>query len=74
MGAILATGLLDIGGRNMVVSLTTRSGVSKIEAVVSMLVFSNFWNWFPYINFIALTLTPSAYIGVTTDLKIPTNF
>lgn len=74
MGAILATGILDIGGRNMVVSLTTRSGVAKIEAVVSMLVFSNFWNWFPYINFIGLTLTPSAYIGVTTDLKVPANF
>lgn len=74
MGAILATGLLDIGGRNMVVSLTTRSGVSKIESVVSMLVFSNFWNWFPYINFIGLTLTPSAYIGVTTDLSVPANF
>lgn len=74
MGAILATGILDIGGRNMVVSLTTRSGVSKIEAVVSMLVFSNFWNWFPYINFLGLALTPSAYIGVTAELKVPANF
>lgn len=74
MGAILATGLLDIGGRNMVVSLTTRSGVAKIEAVVSMLIFSNFWNWFPYINLVGLTLTPSAYIGVTTDLGVPSSF
>lgn len=74
MGAILATGLLDIGGRNMVVSLTTRSGIAKIDAVIGMLVFSNFWNWFPFINFIGLTITPSAYIGVTSDLKIPTSF
>lgn len=74
MGAILATGLLDIGGRNMTVSLTTRSGIAKIDAVIGMLVFSNFWNWFPFINFIGMTITASAYIGVTSDLKIPTSF
>lgn len=30
MGAILSIGMLDIGGRNMNVSLTTRSGMPKI--------------------------------------------
>lgn len=30
MGAILSIGMLDIGGRNMSVSLTTRSGMPKI--------------------------------------------
>lgn len=65
MGAILSFGMLDIGGRNMAVSLTTRSGLPKLESVVGMLVFTQFWNWFPYINFIGLTLTPSIFIGVT---------
>lgn len=39
-----------------------------------MIIFTQAWNWFPYLNFIGLTLTPSAYIGVTTDLKVPTSF
>jgi len=30
MGAIISIGILDIGGRNMNVSLTTRSGMPKI--------------------------------------------
>jgi len=30
MGAILSIGILDIGGRNMTVSLTTRTGMPKI--------------------------------------------
>lgn len=30
LGAILAIGLLDVGGRNMTVSLTTRSGMPKL--------------------------------------------
>lgn len=39
-----------------------------------MLIFTQSWNWFPYINFIGLTLTPNLYIGVTTNLKVPTSF
>lgn len=30
MGAILSVGLLDIGGRNMSIYLTTRSGMPRI--------------------------------------------
>jgi len=29
-GAILAIGMLDIGGRNLSISLTTRSGIPKL--------------------------------------------
>lgn len=74
MGAILSVGLLDIGGRNMSISLTTRSGMPKIEAIAGMLIFCQYWNWFPYLNFISLTLTPSVFIGITTKLQIPKDF
>lgn len=73
-GAIMAIGILDIGGRNMTVSLTTRSGMPKIEAIAGMLVFTQYWNWFPYINFIGLSVAPSVFIGVTSNLKIPKTF
>ena len=39
-----------------------------------MLIFTQSWNWFPYLNFIGLTLTPSIFIGVTTNLKVPISF
>lgn len=68
MGAILAVGLLDFGGRNMSVSLTTRSGMPKMEAISGMLLFSQYWNWFPYLNFISLAVAPSVFIGITTKL------
>jgi 26S proteasome regulatory subunit N2 len=74
LGAILAIGLLDAGGRNMTVSLTTRSGMPKIQAISGMIVFTQYWNWFPYINFVGLTLTPSLFIGVTSTLQIPKSF
>lgn len=74
LGAIISIGILDIGGRNMSLSLTTRSGIPKLEAVAGILVFSQYWNWFPYLNFIGLAYSPSMFIGVTSSLKIPTNF
>ena len=74
LGAILSIGMLDIGGRNMNISLTTRSGIPKLQAVTGLLVFSQYWNWFPYINFIGLALSPSMFIGVTSTLKIPKTF
>ena len=73
-GAILAIGMLDIGGRNLSISLTTRSGIPKLEAIAGILVFWQYWNWFPYVNFIGLALSPSMFIGVTANLKIPTSF
>lgn len=66
LGAILSIGLLDIGGRNMNISLTTRSGIPKLEAVAGLLIFSQYWSWFPYINFVGLALAPSMFIGVTS--------
>jgi 26S proteasome regulatory subunit N2 len=73
-GAILAIGMLDIGGRNLSISLTTKSGIPKLEAIAGILVFWQYWNWFPYVNFIGLALSPSMFIGVTSNLKIPINF
>ena len=39
-----------------------------------MAIFTNFWYWFPYVNFISLSLTPSALIGIDKTLRIPIDF
>lgn len=39
-----------------------------------MLIFCQYWNWFPYLNFISLALSPSVFIGVTTKIQIPKDF
>ena len=38
LGAILAQGIIDAGGRNMTVSLQSRTGHTNMLAVVGMLV------------------------------------
>lgn len=71
MGAILASGILDAGGRNVTIRLLSKSKHDKITAVVGLAVFSQFWYWYPLIYFISLSFSPTALIGLNYDLKVP---
>ena len=70
-GAIIATSILDAGGRNVTISMSTKSGNRKMSAVVGMVVFMQYWYWFPLAHFISLTFTPTCVIGLNKDLKMP---
>ncbi|KAL5781442.1 hypothetical protein ACOSP7_006471 [Xanthoceras sorbifolium] len=72
MGAILASGILDAGGRNVTIRLLSKTKHDKITAVVGLAVFSQFWYWYPLIYFISLSFSPTALIGLNYDLKVPT--
>ncbi|KAK7398840.1 hypothetical protein VNO78_10013 [Psophocarpus tetragonolobus] len=71
MGAILASGILDAGGRNVTIRLLSKTKHDKIIAVVGLAVFSQFWYWYPLIYFISLSFSPTAFIGLNYDLKSP---
>jgi len=43
----------------------------KITAVVGLAVFSQFWYWYPLIYFVSLAFSPTALIGLNSDLKVP---
>ena len=42
-GAILAQGIIDAGGRNVTISLQSRTGHTNMACVVGLLVFVQFW-------------------------------
>ena len=63
MGAMIAHGILEAGGRNSIITLVSKSGSHKMGACLGMLVFTHFWYWFPVIPFIGLTMSPSALVG-----------
>lgn len=71
MGAILASGILDAGGRNVTIRLLSKTKHDKITAVVGLSVFSQFWYWYPLIYFISLAFSPTALIGLNYNLKVP---
>merc|ERR1711962_1710284 len=69
--AILAQGIIDAGGRNVTVSLQSRTGHTNMMAVVGMLVFTQYWYWFPLSHFLSLAFTPSCVIALNSELDMP---
>jgi 26S proteasome regulatory subunit N2 len=43
MGAIMAAGILDAGGRNATIGLRSRSGYIRRTSVVGLAVFTQYW-------------------------------
>merc|ERR1712141_346329 len=70
-GAILAQGIIDAGGRNVTVSLQSRTGHTSMLGVVGMLVFTQYWYWFPLTHFLCLAFQPTAVIGLNANLDMP---
>merc|ERR1712110_341798 len=62
---------IDAGGRNVTVSLQSRTGHTNMMAVVGMLIFTQYWYWFPLAHFLSLAFTPSCVIGLNENLDMP---
>jgi 26S proteasome regulatory subunit N2 len=74
MGAILSQGIINSAGRNATISLTTRDGNLRQNAIVGIMMFMQHWYWYPMLNFLSLALTPTALIGLNKNLKVPKTF
>ena len=74
MGAILAQGIINSAGRNATITLTTRDGNLRQNSIVGLVLFLQYWYWYPLLNALSLSLTPTALIGVNEDLKVPKSF
>ena len=71
MGAIMASGILDCGGRNCTISLKSRAGRPRMTSTLGVLVFTQYWYWFPFGHFLSIATIPTAFIGVDKTLQMP---
>lgn len=70
-GAVVAAGVVDAGGRNGVIALTSATGYPRMRAIVGLALFTQFWYWYPMVHFIGLSIKPSALICLNQDMKMP---
>jgi 26S proteasome regulatory subunit N2 len=70
-GAVLGQGIIDAGGRNVSISLKSASGQSNMPAIVGMMLFTQFWYWYPLAHCLSLSFTPTAFIGLDALLEVP---
>jgi len=74
MGAIVATGVLDAGGRNCSLMLGSRNGFTRMSSAVGLALWLQHWHWYPMMHMFSLVLTPTCTIGLNKDFKYPKNF
>ncbi|KAJ7634207.1 hypothetical protein DFH06DRAFT_1221396 [Mycena polygramma] len=70
-GAALGQGFIDAGGRNVTISLQSRAGSRNTNAIVGMVMFCQFWYWYPLAHCACLSFDPTGIIGLNADLKAP---
>ncbi|CCK69520.1 proteasome regulatory particle base subunit RPN2 KNAG_0C04180 [Huiozyma naganishii CBS 8797] len=72
-GACVAQGIMNAGGRNITVQLENpETGTLDVKSVVGLLMFTQFWYWYPLAHFLSLSFTPTAVVAVrASDLAIP---
>ena len=73
-GALLGAGLMDAGGRNLLLQLRSPLHCMRREATLCCVLATQLWEWFPLFNLIAKSLAPSALLAVDTSLRMPSSF
>jgi len=74
MGAILALGIIDVGGRNCTLNLGSKNGFTKMTSAVGIVLWLQHWYWFPMMHMFSLAITPTYTIGLNRAFKFPKNF
>ncbi|KAK4947758.1 proteasome regulatory particle base subunit [Elasticomyces elasticus] len=70
-GCAMAMGIIDAGGRNCTINLQTQTGNLNMLGIVGVVVFTQYWYWFPLAHFLSLSMTPTAVIAVDQKLEAP---
>ena len=73
-GALLGAGLLDAGGRNLILQLRSPLHTMRREATICCFLGCQLWEWYPLFNLIMKALTPSAFLAVDSTMKLPRDF
>ena len=63
--------MIDAGGRNVTISLRSRSGHTSISAAVGLTLFCQGWYWYPYHHMLSLAFMPTAVVGLDASLAMP---
>lgn len=69
-GAAVGQGLIDAGGRNVTINLQSRAGSKNTSAIVGMVLFCQFWYWYPLAHCASLAFEPTGIIGVNADFQV----
>ncbi|OIR58835.1 MAG: 26S proteasome regulatory subunit N2, RPN2/PSMD1 [Amphiamblys sp. WSBS2006] len=67
-GAILANGFLNCAGQNGVVSLFSHSQQPDTQSIAGLLLFTQYWEWFPLFHFVSLAVQTRCFVVLDDSL------
>lgn len=73
-GAAIGQGFIDAGGRNVTITLQSPAGSANTSAIVGMVLFCQFWYWYPLAHCACLSFSPTGIIGLNGNLKVIPHF
>ena len=74
MGAIMSMGLIDVGGRNCALSLSSRNGFTKMTSAAGLVLWLQHWHWYPLMHMLSVAITPTVTVALNKDFKYPKKF
>ena len=69
-GLCTASGILNAGGRNVVISCNSLRGENSVAATVGLALFCNHFFWHPLALMLSLAFHPTAVIGLDKNLEV----
>ena len=72
-GAMIGRGISESGGRNIIFSIFNQTGNIDNTRVMSVLLFMNYWYWYPNLMFLSLCSLPTVYLKLNKNLEVIEN-
>jgi 26S proteasome regulatory subunit N2 len=73
-GGIISQAILELGGRNCIINSVSHSGNNRMGSIVGLVLFTQYYYWFPMIHFLNLAVHPCIMYGIDSNLKVVNNF
>lgn len=74
LGALVSQGILELGGKNCVLSLISQTGHNRVGAIIGLALFTQYYYWFPMAHFLSLAISPIVHMGIDESFKVVKNF
>jgi len=73
-GALISKGLMNLGGKNCVISLVSNTNEIKMKSIIGMCLFTQYYYWYPMIHMLNLSVCPTFLFNLDDKLKLPKNY
>lgn len=74
LGSLISQGILELGGKNCILSLVSQKGHNRVGAVIGMALFTQYYYWFPMAHFLTLAISPQIHMGIDETFQVVKNF